>query len=258
MTIKGRKKQGANQPKTALIRFEFVEVLFRLALKKYFDTKEAPSEYDAVEKLLTVNIIPNCMQYNNQPFRDHRYWNEECDNFLKAFYPLFENLYVTHSGKNKLPGEKNFMSFEEYLEIFGVSGLINEIFTEREAITSFAQAMMTQIDELDNDRHMKMQMLEFLEAISRAADILSLAPPETIVFFIFLLLFKKPEEWPLEKRQKQTLGQKLYNMVPALLTVTKKEFRERFKKPEKDKDTGLFSENLYYGNHEQSIFIAKN
>ena len=56
------------------------------------------------------------------------------------------------------------------------------LFTEREAVVTFAQSMMTQIDELDQDRHMKMQMVEFLEAISRAADILSLAPIDSDVW----------------------------------------------------------------------------
>ena len=37
MTIKGRPKIGKNQPKTALVRCEFIETLLRLSLKKYLD-----------------------------------------------------------------------------------------------------------------------------------------------------------------------------------------------------------------------------
>ena len=37
MTIKGRVKIAKFQPKTALIRFEFVEIMWRLALKRYFE-----------------------------------------------------------------------------------------------------------------------------------------------------------------------------------------------------------------------------
>lgn len=39
MTIKGKPKSGKNQPKTALVRFEFVEMLFRLALKRFYESK---------------------------------------------------------------------------------------------------------------------------------------------------------------------------------------------------------------------------
>ena len=74
-----------------------------------------------------------------------------------------------------------YMSFDEFIGIMAMSGLINDDFTEREAILSYAQAMMTQIDELDNDRHMKMQMVEFFEALARAADQVSLPPRDANV-----------------------------------------------------------------------------
>ena len=36
-TIKGRPKTAKFQPRTALVRFEFLEILLRLAIKKYYD-----------------------------------------------------------------------------------------------------------------------------------------------------------------------------------------------------------------------------
>lgn len=46
------------------------------------------------------------------------------------------------------------------------------------------------------------------------------------------------------------------NLVPTLLAVAKKEYRERFKKPEKDKNTGLYIvPNEAKG---FNAFIAKN
>lgn len=38
MTIKGKPKIAKFQPKTALVRFEFMELLWRLALKKYYES----------------------------------------------------------------------------------------------------------------------------------------------------------------------------------------------------------------------------
>ncbi len=38
--------------------------------------------------------------------------------------------------------------------------------------------METQADELSTDRHIRMNFLEFLEALARAADIISLGPAE--------------------------------------------------------------------------------
>jgi hypothetical protein len=70
------------------------------------------------------------------------------------------------------------MAYDEFIALFSESALITEVFPERDAIGSFAQSMMTQADELESDRHMKMQFVEFLEALARASDILSLAPAD--------------------------------------------------------------------------------
>jgi hypothetical protein len=78
------------------------------------------------------------------------------------------------------------MAFDEFIGLMGSSGLINDEFTEREAILAFAEAMMTQVDELDNDRHMKMQLVEYFEALGRAAEETSLAPPDSNVTATFL------------------------------------------------------------------------
>ncbi len=73
------------------------------------------------------------------------------------------------------------MAFDEYLTLFGDAALITDGFPERDAIIAYAQSMMTQIDEIDTDRHMKMQFVEFLEAVARAADMISPPPPDSDV-----------------------------------------------------------------------------
>lgn len=135
------------------------------------------------------NIIPNCGQFNCQIFRDSRYWNEECDNILKSHLVLFDSLYDANSGSRKLPGEKkyiqpqiiSFMCYDEFLGIFTAMEVITDSFPERDVISAFAQSMMTQVEEVDSDRHMKMQKVEFYEAIARAAEALSLPPPNSDV-----------------------------------------------------------------------------
>ncbi len=67
------------------------------------------TEADAVAKLISGNLIPNCTHINSQAFRDGRYWNEECDNIFKSHYSLFEHLYSTRSGAHSLPGEKSYV-----------------------------------------------------------------------------------------------------------------------------------------------------
>jgi len=69
------------------------------------------------------------------------------------------------------------MAYDEFLSLLARADLITETFPEREVVLAYAQSMMTQVDELANDRHMKMQRPEFYEAIARAAETLSLPPP---------------------------------------------------------------------------------
>ncbi len=138
------------------------------------------------------------------------------------------------------------MCYEEFMGILTAAGLVTDEFPERDAMAAFAQSMMTQVDEFDNDRHMKMQKVEFYEAIARAAEGLSLAPANS-----------NPEEWPLDKRQTQTLIEKMDNMIPALLSVVKKEYREKFKKPEKDKSTGLYVVPVESPTKTTSSFLAR-
>ena len=121
------------------------------------------------------------------------------------------------------------MAFSEFINLMNASGLITDEFPERDAITSFSLSMMTQVDEFDSNKHMKMQKVEFFETIARAAESLSMAPPGSL-----------SEEWPIERRKNQSLAEKMDNIIPNLITATKKEFKERFKRPDRDRNTGLY------------------
>ncbi len=68
------------------------------------------------------------------------------------------------------------MCYDEFMNLLAAAGLVTDEFPEREAMAAFAQAMMTQVDEYENDRHMKMQRVEFFEAVARAAEGISFPP----------------------------------------------------------------------------------
>ena len=95
------------------------------------------------------------------------------------------------------------MCYEEFVGIMSKAGLITDEFPERDAIACFSLAMMTQVDEFDSNRHMKMGNVEFYEAIGRSAENISLAPPGSL-----------PEEWTLSRRQSQDLADKIDNIIP--------------------------------------------
>jgi hypothetical protein len=62
------------------------------------------------------------------------------------------------------------MSLSEFVDLVTSTGVVDDNFGAREINTIFRISMATQIDEIRNERHTRMQFLEFVEAISRVAD----------------------------------------------------------------------------------------
>ena len=68
------------------------------------------------------------------------------------------------------------MCLEEFDDMIQTSGVVDETFGAREIAPMFNLSMITQKDEIESDRHMNMQMTEFIESIGRVADKLALPP----------------------------------------------------------------------------------
>jgi hypothetical protein len=104
-TINGRPKLG-NNPALSLVRFEFMEVLLRLAILRYYDTQKVQTRAEAVKKLFAAHMLKMQNQPNSQLWREERYWNEECDNIYKANWSLMDHLYINMGGHARKPSEK--------------------------------------------------------------------------------------------------------------------------------------------------------
>ena len=127
--------------------------------------------------MLEKNLLPFYGDLNSQKFKEERYWNEEVDNLYKSHFPIFDKLYMTFGQHYLKPGDKPFMMVDEFENIFINAGLINDYFVSRDVILSFNNAMMTQVNELDKDKHLKAVFVEFLEAFARACEKISMGPP---------------------------------------------------------------------------------
>jgi len=148
ITVNGNKRTDLI-PANALVRFQFVEIILRLAIKKCYETGEVENELDAVELFYERHIEPLYLGtlekylYNQQRWRDERYWNEACDNILKAYAPLFQHLFNVYGGTHKKPGQKHFMTVDEFDALFTESGLVNDLLNQRELALFFNLGMMT-------------------------------------------------------------------------------------------------------------------
>ena len=93
---------------TALLRYEFFEVLVRIARRKYIENGELEDDesYRALHRLVNIHILP-ILQHNKlpewQPFRDNLLWKREVHEFfyenqgcIRGVYKLILGLRGVH------------------------------------------------------------------------------------------------------------------------------------------------------------------
>ena len=74
------------------------------------------------------------------------------------------------------------MSLDELHDMVLTSDVFSEEFGAREINIHFALAMMTQVDEIHKTKHLEMNELEFIEALSRIAQKLTIVSPYQLVY----------------------------------------------------------------------------
>ena len=111
----GKSQQG--NPDRSLCRFELLEYIVRIALRKYIQgiyiyiyiyiggVVNTPSE--AVEKMLIDNFLPpfDNNLYDCHLWRMEHLWNEPCDIILKKHKKLIQALFKKYSGRQTMPGK---------------------------------------------------------------------------------------------------------------------------------------------------------
>lgn len=170
------KDRNPRNPDRALVRYQFLEGLIRIADHKYINSGLANNSPSAVTLLLEENIKPFISKFDHHKWRLERYWNEQVDTVIKSYMPILKSIYKKYSGLKTLPGQKKFMSLEEFQRLMNEIEIFNDNCGDRDALLSFNLAMMTQVDELESDRIYQMQFIEFIEAFARIADKYSSAP----------------------------------------------------------------------------------
>lgn len=105
-----------------------------------------------------------------QEFRTNKIYLEPVDKMLRKHMQTLKDIYKKAAHMENGPAEDSYMSISEFIELITFSEVCDEQFTNKEIGTIFNLSMMTQVDEIFQDRHMQMSFLEFVEAICRVAD----------------------------------------------------------------------------------------
>lgn len=225
-----------------IVRHQFMNLLVKAAKDKYVTTLKTTTDVlEAIKESFKIHYEPAIKGFEYHSWRKERYYNEQVDNFLKAYLPILDGLYKSWA-KQKGPRKKDvWMVLDEYNNLVQSFVDIDE-YPIRENPLYFNYSIRLQVNEINGDKHINMFFPEFLEALCRAVDKASPMPPD-----------EQPEDWPKEKRAAQPLINKLENVIGRLIKLIThpdyKILREKFPMPAKDLATGLYIinyDNPYY------------
>jgi len=169
-------------PDRALTRFEFMEILIRIAIAKY--TKDGPmlSPSEAVNKLLVENVslAPPIAQLDSDLFRKERLYKEATDDVLRDNLPLIKALYNYYKGlgRNKTFPMKAWLALQDAVDI------ITEQFVLGDAVLCYVKSRMQVVDTLaTKERAENLQIVDFMEALCRVCDMYSIPTPAELTKF---------------------------------------------------------------------------
>lgn len=77
-----------------LVRHQFMNFLVKVAKDKYFiKTNTYPTAFEAINYTFDTHYINSWNIGENHKWRIERYYNEYCDNVIKAFYPILDAVF---------------------------------------------------------------------------------------------------------------------------------------------------------------------
>ncbi|KRX01621.1 hypothetical protein PPERSA_00328 [Pseudocohnilembus persalinus] len=210
--ISGGEKGNPRNPIQAVNRHQFMEIWVRLSEEKYiFKYKSTQSHYEALRMLWDEHLEKHFTKFDQQKWREERYWNEDCDYCLKHYKKLIDYIYKQYAKKKVKPGQVPFMCLDELNQIISLCNLnAEESFGSSVYLFAYNMSMMTQVNEIGSNRLFEMSPVEYYEALARIAEEANLIP---VLGPFGVDQDENKDKWTLEKRKNQKLGHKLEALI---------------------------------------------
>lgn len=147
-----------------LARFEFWELLVRIANNKYRESGQVQTYSQALEKLITEKLLV----YETVPwqgFRDKELWVIDVHDILDANLENLNKIYKTY-----FTSVKKYVVFEDIIALFTRDCPLN--ISESDLLFCFGMCKMAVTNEPSQFKQYQVMLFpEFLEFIGRASDI---------------------------------------------------------------------------------------
>lgn len=226
-------EKGMNNNKNYLMRFEFMEMMVRVAGYAFMQAEKKFTTWaEAVEHYINKYCEPYFKKNDAMHiWREETAWKEENDYIMKKHMQIFDSVYSQYSGRKVLPGKKPQMCIDEFRSLVQDIGCGQDI-AEKMVSLVFNCSMMSQVNELTSDRIFEMSKVEFIECFIRLADKTSIC---NLYYYIDREETEKrdPNEYiDRAERDKQSLGLKLEALlVRCMDTVVPKSTMKAYKRP---------------------------
>lgn len=159
------KKDLAVRQDKALVRYQFMELLLRLAHQRFVQTGAAASMAEGLALLLEAfsGIVEGHVGEIESFF--NALHTEAVDDVYRRHAATIQNVYRKWSGRMTPPGLAAFMSLSEFQELLELIGAHDVEFPPRKAAVAFRMGMMTQPEENLCSRFQEMTLIEFQHAL---------------------------------------------------------------------------------------------
>lgn len=156
-------KLSEDNPTNALSRFEFLEIILRLAQSKYKETGICATYEEAMSKLLEEHIFPYANPDPWQEFRDELLWTIDVNDVLEVNLEGLKKVYTNYHEPRK-----KFMTMADALSLMMKDTTLGLI--EKDAIYCYGMCKMSVILEQDNMwQYKQLKFVELLELVGRIA-----------------------------------------------------------------------------------------
>mmetsp|Transcript_15052 Transcript_15052/g.23282 ORF Transcript_15052/g.23282 Transcript_15052/m.23282 type:complete len:213 (-) Transcript_15052:98-736(-) len=139
-----------------------------MAKTKYFEKGICSTVAESCERLISEYIVPNTSeQMEWQEFRDNKLWCLEIDDIFKANSRGLERLYKAFATNGV--GKNRYFQKDDALKMMEAAGIG---LSEKKVSVAYALSKATIANEMgDFDKYNQMNMSEFYEFLSRAAEL---------------------------------------------------------------------------------------
>ena len=152
-----------NNPDRELCRYEFLEILVRLAGAKFKDIGVCNTYRESMDILLNEHIIPFMKVEPWQEFRDADLWTLEVNDILDSNLENLKRIYKKH-----FQPKKHYMSVTDAVNLVMRHAPLG--IAEKEALFCIGMSKMTVVEELTMvENYKKVHFVEFLEFLGRVA-----------------------------------------------------------------------------------------